>query len=186
VATNLSAMVLQAEVAQRLLGPDPSRADDAMSSIEEVGRETLDQMRVVLGVLRSYEDPADRAPQPGVGQIHSLVESAREDSRRVELQVEGEPAPLPASVNLGVYRIIEDALSTTAPAAGGIELSLVFGEREVDLTVTASRPVTPAWPTPAMCEWVALCEGKIGVGSDPGPAERLHVRLPREREGLPA
>ena len=58
-------------------------------------------------MLRRVDEIAELAPQPGVGQIHGLVERAREQHRQVELEVDGDPGPLPASVDLGVYRILD-------------------------------------------------------------------------------
>jgi hypothetical protein len=136
-------------------------------------------MRRILGVLRRVDDAAGRAPQPGVGQIHGLVEQARDQRRQVELEVDGDPGPLPASIDLGVYRILEEALASTA--AGPLEVRLTFAERDVELDVTSQSPPAASWPTLAMRERVALCDGE--VEADQG---RLRVRLPRAFEEVPA
>jgi signal transduction histidine kinase len=172
VAASVSAMVVQTEVAQHLLDEDPDRADDAMAAVETAGRQTLAEMRRILGVLRrTDEDPATLAPQPGVGQIAALVERARADGRDVALDVEGEPGPLPASVDLGVYRILEDALASAG--AGRLGVRLAFSEGEVELSVTAGEG-EGEWPTLAMRERVALCDGTLSVADG-----CLDVRLPR-------
>jgi signal transduction histidine kinase len=177
VATTVSAMVVQTNAAQRLLDVDAARADDAMASIEEAGRKTLAEMRRVLGLLRDADEPAELSPQPGVGQIHALVEAARE-RLNVELHVEGEPDSLPASVNLGLYRILEDALTSGGEdTSWPTEITLRFGETDVELTVTAGG-ASLSWPTLAMRERVALCEGDIEVD-----VTRLVVRLPRAFAG---
>ena len=138
VATTVSAMVVQTDAAQRLLDVDSARADDAMAGIEEAGRKTLAEMRRVLGVLRDEHEPAELAPQPGVGQIHALIEAARE-RLPVELHLEGEPGSLPASVNLGLYRILEDALTSAGEdSTQPTDVTLRFGEHDVELTVTLS------------------------------------------------
>jgi signal transduction histidine kinase len=183
VATTVSAMVVQTDAAQRLLDIDAARADEAMASIEEAGRKTLAEMRRVLGVLRDGDEAAELSPQPGVGQIHALIEAVR-DRLPVELHVEGEPDSLPASVNLGLYRILEDALTsagedTTHPT----EVTLRFGEHDVELTVSTAGVASLSWPTPAMRERVALCEGEIEVGITPSAGERMVVRLPRAFAG---
>ncbi len=186
VATTVSAMVVQTDAAKRLLDIDAARADDAMASIEEAGRKTLAEMRRVLGVLRDEHEPADLSPQPGVGQIHALIEAARE-RLPVELHLDGEPGSLPASVNLGLYRILEDAL--TRPGDAGTQptdVTLRFGEHDVELTVTSAGVVSLDWPTPTMRERVALCEGQIEVDATPSAGERLFVRLPRSFAGVPA
>lgn len=175
VAGSVSAMVVQTETAQQLLDQNLDRADAAMAAVERAGRETLSEMRRILGVLRRVDEPAERAPQPGVGQIHGLVERAREQRRDVELEVDGDPGPLPASVDLGVYRILEEALASTG--AGPLEVRLTFAERHVELDVTSHSAPTASWPTLAMRERVALCDGELEA--DEG---RLSVRLPRAFE----
>jgi signal transduction histidine kinase len=175
VAGRVSAMVVQTEAAQQLLLEDLDRADAAMAAIEEAGRETLSEMRRILGVLRRADDAADLAPQPGVGQIHGLVDRAREQHRHIELEVDGDPGPLPASIDLGVYRILEEALASTGE--GPLEVRLTFAERDVELDVTSHSAPAVSWPTLAMRERVALCDGELEA--DEG---RLRVRLPRAFE----
>jgi signal transduction histidine kinase len=183
VATTVSAMVVQTNAAQRLLDVDAARADDAMASIEEAGRKTLAEMRRVLGLLRDADEPAELSPQPGVGQIHALVEAARE-RLNVELHVEGEPDSLPASVNLGLYRILEDALtSADEDITQPTEITLRFGEHDVELMVSTAGVASLSWPTLAMRQRVALCQGEIEVDVTPNAGERLVVRLPRAFAG---
>ena len=183
VATTVSTMVVQTDAARRLLDVDPARADDAMASIEEAGRKTLAEMRRVLTVLRDEHEPAELSPQPGVGQIHGLIEATR-GRLPVELHLEGEPGSLPASVNLGLYRILEDALTIAGEdSTQPTDVTLRFRDHDVELTVTSAGVVSLGWPTPAMRERVALCEGEIDVDVTPGAGERLLVRLPRSFAG---
>jgi signal transduction histidine kinase len=175
VAGSVSAMVVQTEAAQQLLYEDLDRADAAMAAVEEAGREALAEMRRILGVLRRVDAAAERAPQPGVGQIHELVERAREQRCQVELEVDGDPGPLPASIDLGVYRILEEALASTGAAP--VEVRLTFAEADVELDVTSHSAPAASWPTLAMRERVALCDGELEA--DQG---RLRVRLPRAFE----
>jgi signal transduction histidine kinase len=175
VAGRVSAMVVQTEAAQQLLDEDLDRADAAMAAVEEAGRDALSEMRRILGVLRRVDETAERAPQPGVGQIHGLVERAREQRRDVELEVDGDPGPLPASIDLGVYRILEEALASTG--AGPLEVRLTFAERDLELDVTSHTAPAASWPTLAMRERVALCDGELEADE-----RRLRVRLPRAFE----
>jgi signal transduction histidine kinase len=185
VATAVSAMVVQTEAAQRLLAVDAARADEAMESIEEAGRRTLSEMRRVLGVLREENETAELAPQPGVGQIHSLIDNARGDQGQVELEVQGEPGPLPPSVNLGLYRILEDALTSAGKNdQHPTVVTLRFGEHDVELTVTTTAANSLSWPTPAMRERVALCDGAVDVNIAPSAATQLRVRLPNTFDGV--
>ena len=179
VANSISAMVVQAEAAQRLVDHDLPAADGAMDEIESTGREALAEMRRILGVLRRSDGVVDLAPQPGVGQIHTLVEQARAAGRQVGLRVEGEPGPLPVAVDLAVYRVVEEALEGSAGDAGVL---LRFNGQEVVLEVSRTGSAGESWPTVAMSERVALCEGSVFVEAEPDDGERLVVRLPQSFE----
>lgn len=179
VAGRITAMVVQTGAAQRLLREDLDRADEAMAAVEAAGRQTLAEMRRILGVLRRPDETAELAPQPGVGQIHLLVEQARADHRDVEFEVDGEPGPLPASVDLGLYRILEEALATAG--SGEVEVRLGFAEQGVDLQVVADGAAEASWPTLGMRERVAFCGGELQAGGG-----RLRIRLPRGFEEVVA
>jgi signal transduction histidine kinase len=171
VAGSVSAMVVQTEAAGRLLDEDFAAADAAMGAVEATGRQALAEMRRILGVLRRSEDSPELAPQPGVGQIHSLVERGRAGGRQIELCVEGEPGPVPASVDLGIYRVLEEALAASDSDA---DVVLRFGEQEVELEVGCNGADARSWPTLAMRERVALCGGELEVSP-----QRLLLRMPR-------
>ena len=177
VANSVSAMVVQTEAAGRLLDDDPGRADTAMASVEDTGRQALAEMRRILGVLRHADEQAELVPQPGVGQVHSLIERARGQRRRIELDVQGEPGPLPASVDLCVYRVLEDALAGTADA----RVTLRYAEHDIELDVTSAHATSHAWPTTAMRERCDLCGGEIEAEHNDNDVA-LRARLPRAFE----
>jgi signal transduction histidine kinase len=183
VANSVSAMIVQTQAAQRLLVQVPDDADAAMAIIEDTGRQALAEMRRILGILRRSDDQPDLSPAPGVGQIPELVERARRTRRLVALRVEGEPGPLPASVDLGVYRILEDALASGGDTDDPIEVVLHFGADDIELDVTSHGAPCLDWPSIAVRERVALCQGVVDVDIVPGEGERLVVRLPRVFEG---
>jgi signal transduction histidine kinase len=186
VARSVSTMVVQSEAAERLLDTDRAQANDAMAAIERTGRRALDEMRRILGVLREADYDADLAPQLGVGQLYAPIEDARTNGRRIELHVEGDPRPLPASVDLGVYRILEEALASTRDAAGPaapIAVTISFGDSDVALDVTARWPAPVSWPTVAMRERAALCGGEVTLDKVDSASEQLRVRMPGALEG---
>ena len=180
VAANVSAMVIQAEAAESLLATDLGAADQAMVAVERTGRGALSDMRRLVGVLRHAGESVSLAPQPGVGQIYALVESARSGGRAIELSVEGDPGPLPASVDLGIYRILEEALGPDGSDSTSVWLA--FRDTGVELEVIAARRgQAPAWPTVAMQERTAICTGSISSEPYAG-GQRLLVTLPRGRD----
>jgi signal transduction histidine kinase len=183
VANSVSAMIVQTQAAQRLLVEVPGEADAAMAIIEDTGRQALAEMRRILGVLRRPDDKADLSPAPGVGQIPALVERALRSQRFVALHVAGDPGPLPASVDLGVYRILEDALASAGDSDGPVDIVLRFSSVDVELDVTAHGGPRLDWPSVAVRERVALCQGVVDVDVVAGGGERMVVRLPRVFEG---
>jgi signal transduction histidine kinase len=182
VAGNVAAMVVQAQAAQGLMGP--GEADTAMGAIEGTGRQALSEMRRILGVLRHAGEGGELEPQPGVDQVYTLIQHARERGQRIELSVDGEPGTLPAGVNLGLYRILEDALHAVgqhSPSAVGVALRFSADELAVHLTASCREPT--GWPTNAMRERVALCGGELGDEGDGEPGWQFVARMPREAQG---
>ena len=184
VARSVAGMVVQAEGARSMLADDPERADVAMGAIEDTGRQTLAEMRRLLGVLRHGDDRGGREPQPGVAQVYSLIQRARERGQPVELQVEGEPGTLAAGVDLGLYRILEDALESArrhpAPSVG---VTLRFREEDLELRLTARCHGPNAWPTDAMRERIALCDGALEDEPVDEDGWQLVARMPRGLQG---
>jgi signal transduction histidine kinase len=137
-------------------------------------------MRRVLGVLRHPDETNEREPQPGVDQIYTLIQRARELGQPVELNVDGEPGTLPPGVELALYRILEDALTTARQQPdSSVEVAVRFGAEELELRVTARDHRSSGWPTNAMRERAALCDGELRAAhSDEGRCE-LVARLPR-------
>ena len=138
VAHSVGVMVVQAQGARRLLDRDPERAREALETIEHTGRTALDEMRRSLGVLRRPDADAPLAPQPGMGDLGALLEQARQSGLTVELVTEGEPAPLPAGVDLSAYRIVQEALTNTLKHAGPVHARVpsatATGELELEIS----------------------------------------------------
>ena len=177
IAGNVSAMIIQAEAAALLLEAHDQAADSAMAAAEQTGRDALGDMRRVLGVLRHSGDLPVLAPQPGVGQIYRLVETARATGLSIEFNVDGEPSPLPVIADLSIYRILEEALQDDI--VGPADVQVCFTDDSVQLTVRTPAPNgTGRWPTLAMIERATICHGTVENRNS--PANRcLRVSLPR-------
>jgi signal transduction histidine kinase len=155
-----------------------------MSAIEDTGRQSLAEMRRILGVLRHGNDPSELALQPGVDQIYALIQRARERGQPIELTVEGDPGTLAAGVDLGIYRIVEEALQAVRQTpASPIGVSLRFGEQDLELHLTARCDKPSSWPTDAMRERVALCGGQLQADPRDGGGWQFATRMPRGLQG---
>ncbi len=95
----------------------PAAARLAFQRIESEGRESLNQVRELLGVLRS--DGRDASPRPTLAQLETLLQQSRVGGGVVELRIEGRRRPLPAGVELAAYRTIQLVLDAFAAAGDG-------------------------------------------------------------------
>lgn len=113
VTHNVSLMVLQASVERRLANALDNSTSETLASIEETGRQTLGELRRILGVLRSNEERPPLAPQPTIATFAEVVDGARRAGLQVALVVEGEPKQLSAGVELCAYRVVQEALTNS-------------------------------------------------------------------------
>ena len=123
VSHSLGTMVVMADGATQTVGSAPDQAGAAMARVRDTGREAMGEMRRMLDVLRS-DDPAMRAPQPGLARLDRLIDESRSTGLRVDLRIVGAPVALPSGVDLAAYRIVQESL-TNARKHGGSLLSLV-------------------------------------------------------------
>ena len=85
--------------------------EEDFARIERLGRESLDELRALLGVLRGD----GRAPQPTLAQLGALLDAARRGGRNIELAIRGDERPLPGGIEVTAYRIVEHALDGDDP-----------------------------------------------------------------------
>lgn len=120
------------------LATDPAAATATLARIERDSRQTLEEMRTLVGVLRDSDDSEPIAPQPTLTSLDALVVQARGADAR--LTVVGSPRALPAGVELSAYRIVEYLLGALDDAPG-VEVRLRFGDNALEVAVSgpASR-----------------------------------------------
>ncbi|MCY7303433.1 MAG: histidine kinase [Thermoleophilia bacterium] len=137
VAHNVSVMTIQATAASRILASDPDAARDALASAERTGRETVDEMLILLGVLRERGALEPFAPQPGLAELEALATRVGGAGLPVEVVIEGRPRPLGAGLDLAAYRIIQEALTNALKHAGGgrAQVTVRYTETALELEV---------------------------------------------------
>jgi signal transduction histidine kinase len=164
VAHNLSVVVVHAQALRSVVNRDPERALSLASSIEETGREALEEMRHLLGVLRASDGagpgeadvdadaddagpldpgPLDRAPldrgpldpQPGLDALEGLVAQVRRAGLTVTLTTSGEPRRLPPAIELSAYRIVQEALTNVLKHAGPARAAVAVGYQDDTLVL---------------------------------------------------
>ena len=186
VAHNLTVVIALADGAVFAARESPEKATEAMQKVSRTGREALAEMRGLLGVLAD-EAPGSRAPQPGIPEISQLVDQVRTTGVPVQLEVDGDPARLPAGVQLATYRIVQEALTNTLKHAGpdvtaNVHVTCVNGSVEVDVSDTG--PGTGADLLPAggrglagMRQRAAVFGGTVDAGPGPAGGWRVQAHL---------
>ena len=110
VSHHVTAMVVQAG-AERRDHPDGSGTAQVLETIEQQGRETLRELRRLLGLLRMDDGGPPLTPQPGLGDLAGLLDAARSSGLEVSLTTTGEPVHTGDGVGLAAYRVVQECLT---------------------------------------------------------------------------
>lgn len=193
VAHQLSLMTVQAGAAQTVAKSDPDAAAEAMTAVQQAGRQAMAEMRHLLGVLRPAADGDDLLPQPGTMDLQQLVTQVREAGPAVSLDIAGNLAGLPARLDLAIYRIVQEALTNVIKHAGADASATVKvsrRENHVDIKVSNTRPGAPYVRTEStqatrtghglvgMRERVDQLGGSLVAGPLEGGSFEIHAVLP--------
>jgi signal transduction histidine kinase len=119
IGHTVNVMVIQAGAGRRTLAADRGLAERAFQTIESTGREALEELDRLLGILRTEEDEPELPPQPGLEQLHALAGRFEDAGLPVEITIEGNEVPLPRSLDQSAYRILQEALTNALRHAGG-------------------------------------------------------------------
>jgi signal transduction histidine kinase len=135
VAHHMSVIAIQAEAGPYKADNPPPELVESFGEIRASALSGLNELRRVLGVLRS--DQVDIAPQPGLEDLADLLDSARGGGVTVTSEITGTPRPVPEGVNLSAYRIVQEALSNAMRHAPGstVQVSLYYGEAALVIEV---------------------------------------------------
>lgn len=135
VAHSLTLIAVKAGIAHHLAASQPQEAQAALGVIETTSRETLVEMRHLLGVLRSEEGEPELAPVPGLRDLAGLADRAGMAGVPVSLEVDG---TVPDGVGLTVYRIVQEAVTNVvkhaAPARCHVVVSVVDHVARIEVT----------------------------------------------------
>ncbi len=149
----MSVMVVQAGVAEQLVGTDPDRARTAVREIGATGRRSLAEMRQLIAALRDDEagpdDALPRDPMPTLAQLPALVARVEAAGLPVTLTVHGEPGAVPPGLELATYRVVQEALTNCLKHAGASRAARRPGPRAATWCGSRSSTTGGAAPHPA-------------------------------------
>jgi signal transduction histidine kinase len=185
VAHDVSVIVAQAAAARRVLDTRPDAAGNALTSIEAVGRDALDGLRRLMHLLRSEPDRADRSPQPTIDRLPGLLAQVQKAGLPVELIIRGEPRPLPATVELNAFRIVQEALTNSLKHAGPTRATVVLDYRSDTLNVEVQDHgrgrvdgSPPGYGLIGMQQRASMLGGEFVASTDARPGFRVAAQLP--------
>ncbi|KQP01175.1 hypothetical protein ASF30_00595 [Leifsonia sp. Leaf264] len=186
LAHSLSSINVQAGMGLHLMETRPEKAAEALANIKETSRTALDEVRGVLGFLRSGDDSAPLVPEPGLARLPALADSL--EVLGVTVTVTGAlSAGSPPATDRTVYRIVQEALTNvtrhTDATTARVELSTQDGIDIVAISDAGSGavgdPIEEGRGFLGMRERVHLVGGSLDVGWQPDGGLRIEVRIPR-------
>lgn len=192
VAHAMSVIAVRSGAARIVMDTEPEETRQALGIIESTSRRSLQEMRLIVDVLRNGEeaDGSGLAPTPGLGDLMPLLEQIEEAGVPVDLHVEGDKRPLPPGVDLSAYRIVQEALTNVVRHAGPTQADLRMTYTLNQLTIEvvdggsadgsqrlAEGEVIPGHGLVGMRERVNLFGGQMDAGRS-GRGFRVWVRVP--------
>jgi signal transduction histidine kinase len=186
VAHHVSAIAVEAETARLTTKRLPTEGREHFESIGRTARDALDEMRRLLGVLRAdADDGGERVPQPGLGQLGELIETARAAGSTVRLTMSGQVTALPPGVDLCAYRIVQEALTNARRHAPGatVDIEIAYNAESVRLAVRDDGPGPADGELEGhgllgMRERATIAGGTLRVGSSEGGGFSVESELP--------
>src|SRR4051794_40861074 len=187
VAHHVSVMGVQAGAARVVMDREPSKATAALASVEASSRQAVAELHRLLGFLRQADDADDLVARPGVRQLPGLAASMSDSDLAIQIAVEGEQRPLPPTVDLSAYRIVQEALTNTLKhaRASRADVHLRYWPDELEIEIVDNGRGNRAAATPAgglglvgMRERAALHGGQLTAGRAAGGGFAVRVRLP--------
>jgi signal transduction histidine kinase len=183
VSHSLGVMVVQTQAAESVMATDPEKARTALESASEVGRQALDEMHRLVGVMRQGDNGVEA--QPGLGQLDVLVDQARKAGITVALDVRLGTDPVGPGVDLAAYRIVQEALSNVAKHAPGshaeVEVHLKAAGLEIEITDdgrSAAIRRGGGYGLAGMRERATVYGGHVEAGPRPEGGFRVRAWLP--------
>ncbi|MFD4371694.1 sensor histidine kinase [Streptomyces sp. NPDC058486] len=159
----VSLMIVQAEAGPVAVRRAPERAEAAFDAISATGRDAMDQLRRMLGLLRDEDAGDGRAPQPGLDELPALLDRVRAGGLDVRYETSGAVAGLPAPLAATVYRIAQEALTNTVRHARARTATVRIDRSGARLTVLVTDDGRGPRPSPLPAAGRTAGHGLAGI-----------------------
>ena len=158
VAHHMSMVVVQAQTAPYRVADISPAARAEFEAIGGSAREALNEIRSMLGVLRSDGQLPEHAPQPTAADVVTMLDGARRAGMTVEWTIDGTLEAVPDTVGLALYRIVQESLSNVSRHAPGAAVTVA-----ITVTLEAAEAVVGNDPTVAVVSSGADGSGIAGM-----------------------
>lgn len=168
---------------------DEEQAFTALESIKRASKETLTELRQMLGVLRQYDEETPVAPAPSLSTLPELVSQTQVPGLTVRLENSRDDVPLPAPIELTAYRIVQESLTNVVRHSGASEAVVRVAQTGGELVVEVADNGTKA-PDPehvqrgnglrGMRERASAVGGTVTAGAG-SAGFRVRAVLPAEK-----
>jgi signal transduction histidine kinase len=191
VSHSLATISTQASVGAYLNDRSPEQGAKALAEIRDLSVSALEDLRHTVGTLRGDEGAASFEPTPSLGDLPPMVDRARRSGVTVALRMEGSPAGLPSTLQLAVFRIVQESLTNAMRHARGarVAVRIAVGDADVSVDVVDDGSGEPTDSDGGgagligMRERAAALGGVLEAGVAPQGGFRIRAILPLEASG---
>jgi signal transduction histidine kinase len=188
VAHNVSLMVVHAGGVEMIATQDPAAAANSARMLGDIGRQALDELRQILGVLRLGGETDDRMRQPTLEGMTTLVEQSRMAGMEITFTTHGESRSVEEIVERTAYRVVQEALTNVHKHAGRVRTKVLLHYRPRALNVVVEnagpqRPPPTVLPSgghglAGMRERITILGGTFSAGPTEDGGFRVAATIP--------
>ena len=188
LAHRMTAIAIQAQAGRAVVESNPRAVMKALETIEETASTSLQDMRQIIGVLRDSDASIDshhtvsdieRVANTGTGEIP------------VSVRLEGELDDLGASVEAGIFRVVQESITNArkySRNASRIKVRINGSTDSIHLTVTddgdpvgLNARVNSGYGIIGMTERVSLLGGQFSADCGPDGHWIVEAYIPKNR-----